>query len=68
MIHVLLGTRAQIIKMAPIMCLLQERGIEYNFIFMAQHRETIYEMLGNIDTDIVSATRMVFWRSGHSGP
>jgi UDP-N-acetylglucosamine 2-epimerase (non-hydrolysing) len=76
MIHLLLGTRAQIIKMAPVMHLLQERGIEYNFIFMAQHRETVYEMLddfslkhpdyvlGNIDTDIVSSARMVFWSCG----
>jgi len=76
MIHVLLGTRAQIIKMAPIMHLLHNRGIEYNFIFMAQHRETVYEMLddfslkhpdyvlGNVDTDIVSSTRMVFWSLG----
>lgn len=76
MIHVLLGTRAQIIKMAPIMHLLQKRGIDYNFIFMAQHRETVYEMLdtfalkhpdyvlGNIDSDIVSSTRMVFWSFG----
>ena len=76
MIHVLLGTRAQIIKMAPVMHLLQKRRIDYNFIFMAQHRETVYEMLdnfalkhpdhvlGNIDSDIVSSTRMAFWSLG----
>ena len=76
MIHVLLGTRVQVIKMTPIMHLLQKRGVDYNFIFMAQHRDTVYEMLddfglkhpdyvlGNIEGDIVSSTRMAFWSFG----
>lgn len=73
MIHVLLGTRAQVIKMAPVMHLLQQRGVDYNFIFMAQHRATIYEMLdefdlkhpdhvlGDIGADIVSSRSMARW-------
>ncbi len=73
MIHILLGTRAQLIKMFPIMHLLQHRGIEYNFVFLAQHKETIYEMLddfglkrpdyilGDLDTDIVSSRKMLAW-------
>lgn len=73
MIHVLLGTRAQVIKMVPIMHLMQRRGIEYNFIFMAQHRATVYEILDDfglkhpdyilrdIGSDIVRSTQMAAW-------
>lgn len=41
MIHIILGTKAQLIKMAPIMIEFQNRNIEYNFIFTGQHKETI---------------------------
>ena len=34
MIHVIVGTRAQIIKMAPVIKELENRGINYNFIFL----------------------------------
>ena len=73
MIHVLIGTRAQLIKMIPLMREMQDRGIDYNFIFMAQHHETIYEMLDDFDlkspdsvlcdegSDIVSAKQMALW-------
>lgn len=43
-IHIILGTRAQLIKMAPVMRLLQEKKIPYNFIFTGQHKETIEEL------------------------
>jgi UDP-N-acetylglucosamine 2-epimerase (non-hydrolysing) len=45
MIHVIIGTRAQLIKTAPIMAECQRIGIGYNFIFMAQHRQTIHEII-----------------------
>ena len=45
MLHVIIGTRAQIIKMAPVMKELEKRGIDYNFIFLAQHKETMYEIM-----------------------
>lgn len=73
MIHILIGTRAQLIKMIPIMHLLQEKGVDYNFIFMAQHHETIYEMLNDFGlkrpdytlcdtgTDIVTTSQMIKW-------
>ncbi len=73
MIHILIGTRAQLIKMIPIMKELQHRGIDYNFIFMAQHHATIYEMLAEFQLkepdyvlcdeagDIVSSKHMVLW-------
>ncbi len=41
MIHTFIGTKAQLIKMAPIMRRLQQRGIDYNFIFSGQHQATI---------------------------
>jgi hypothetical protein len=39
--HIVLGTKAQLVKMAPVMaeCVWQE--ISCNFIFASQHRETI---------------------------
>lgn len=37
MIHIIIGTKAQFIKTAPVMQLLTSRGIEYNFIDTGQH-------------------------------
>ncbi|MDD3647953.1 MAG: UDP-N-acetylglucosamine 2-epimerase [Candidatus Dojkabacteria bacterium] len=51
----------------------QKRGIKYNFVFLAQHKETMYEMmdkfgiqspnyvLGDVGKDITSAASMFFW-------
>jgi len=73
MIHILIGTRAQLIKMLPIMNDLDNRGIDYNFIFMAQHKATIYKILDQFkikrpdyvicDTnkDIVKTKEMIIW-------
>tara|TARA_B100000686_G_scaffold93392_1_gene99822 strand:- start:1291 stop:2379 length:1089 start_codon:yes stop_codon:yes gene_type:complete len=73
MIHVIIGTRAQIIKMAPVMKELEERDIDYNFIFLAQHKETMYEILtqfglktpniviGDLNKDITNVKDMIFW-------
>jgi UDP-N-acetylglucosamine 2-epimerase (non-hydrolysing) len=73
MIHILIGTRAQLIKMMPLMYEMREQNIDYNFVFMAQHRETIYEMLDDFDlklpdyvlcdtgVDIVSTKQMIVW-------
>jgi len=44
-IYAVIGTRAQLIKMAPLMSLMQKEGIEYDFIYTAQHRETIDQIL-----------------------
>ena len=41
MIHVFIGTKAQLIKMAPVMVELQRREIPYNFIFSGQHQATV---------------------------
>ena len=72
MIHVILGTKAQLIKMAPIMRLLQDRGVEYRFIATGQHRETMQDLLDNFGIrrpdvvlydgpDVTSIPRMALW-------
>jgi len=72
MIHIVIGTKAQLIKMAPIMKLLTDEGIEYNYISTGQHRETIDEILDNFGIkspditlyhgkDITSVVQMFFW-------
>jgi UDP-N-acetylglucosamine 2-epimerase (non-hydrolysing) len=40
-ISIIVGTKAQLIKIAPLMIELEKRQIEYNFIFTGQHKETI---------------------------
>lgn len=45
MIHFILGTRAQLIKTAPLMVECIERGVPYRFIYLAQHKETMAEMM-----------------------
>lgn len=73
MIHVIIGTRAQLIKTAPIMAECQRRDIPYNFIFLAQHRQTIYEIidlfgikrpdviLGDVGRDLSSVGDLAGW-------
>ena len=73
MLHIILGTRAQIIKMAPVMKELKDRGIPYNFIFLAQHKETMNEIMeqfeikkpdiviGDLGKDITHVLDMIFW-------
>jgi UDP-N-acetylglucosamine 2-epimerase (non-hydrolysing) len=73
MIHFIIGTRAQLIKTAPIMAECGKRAIPYNFIFFAQHRETIQEIidtfgikrpdciLGDIGKDISNVKTLLHW-------
>ena len=72
MIHIVLGTKAQLIKMAPVMVRLKERGLPYNFISTGQHRATMDEMLDEFGlkepdvvlytgADIVSLPQMFVW-------
>lgn len=44
-IYIVIGTRAQLIKMAPFMKLLEENKIGFEFIYTAQHQETISQIL-----------------------
>ena len=72
MIHVVIGTKAQLIKMAPVMKLLQDRDIPYNYISTGQHRETMDDIHGNFGLkqpdyrlyegrDITSVIQMAGW-------
>lgn len=72
MIHVILGTKAQLIKMAPLMALMQRENVPYNFIFTGQHQETINALRDNFalknpdyvlhsGQDITSIAKMFFW-------
>jgi len=72
MIHFFVGTKAQLIKTAPVMAELQNRSIEYNFVFSGQHQKTISDLLDNFgikqpDTtlhsgaDITSIAGMLKW-------
>jgi UDP-N-acetylglucosamine 2-epimerase (non-hydrolysing) len=48
-IHIFVGTKAQFIKMAPIMQELDRRGIDYNFIDAGQHASLTGELLDQFD-------------------
>jgi|MTBAKSStandDraft_2_1061841.scaffolds.fasta_scaffold30804_3 UDP-N-acetylglucosamine 2-epimerase (non-hydrolysing) len=72
MIHIIIGTKAQLIKMAPIMIRLRDRKIPYNFINTGQHKATMDDMLDDFGLkkpdltlyegpDITSITKMFFW-------
>lgn len=72
MIHFILGTKAQLIKTAPVMHQLTKEGISYNYIFTGQHKETMTEIEDNFKIkkpdytiyegdDIVSKKEMLFW-------
>jgi len=72
MIHVLLGTKAQLIKMAPVMRRMAERGVPYRYISTGQHRETVDDIHANFGirppdvllhagADIVAIPQMLRW-------
>lgn len=72
MIHIVLGTKAQLIKMAPVMRELSDRNIAYNYISTGQHKETIDDILDNFrikkpdhqlydGKDITSIFQMAAW-------
>jgi UDP-N-acetylglucosamine 2-epimerase (non-hydrolysing) len=45
MIHFIIGTRAQLFKMAPIMIRCREKGLAWRWVYTAQHKDTISETL-----------------------
>jgi len=72
MIHIIIGTKAQLVKMAPVMAHMASSGIQYNFIYTGQHRATIEEMLTDFGIknpditlydgkDITSIVEMIVW-------
>jgi len=72
MIHVVIGTKAQLIKMAPILYFLQKQNIPYNYISTGQHKAKIDDILANFGLrqpdyaiceadDITSIKKMMTW-------
>jgi UDP-N-acetylglucosamine 2-epimerase (non-hydrolysing) len=51
MIHIIIGTKAQLIKMAPVLVALRSEGLPYRFISTGQHRETMDDILENFGLD-----------------
>ncbi|MGD8813653.1 MAG: UDP-N-acetylglucosamine 2-epimerase [Anaerolineales bacterium] len=49
MIHIFIGTKAQLIKMAPIMRELDSRGIRYNYIDSGQHSDLTKGILSEFE-------------------
>lgn len=45
MIHFVIGTRAQLFKMTPIMLECEKRGLEWRWVYAAQHRDTFDQTL-----------------------
>lgn len=45
MIHFIVGTRAQLFKMAPIMLECQKRKLSWRWVYTAQHKETMEQTL-----------------------
>ncbi len=76
MVHLVIGTRAQLVKMGPVMAALARRGMPYRLILTAEHRETMGSMLemygvrqpeivlGDLGRDITSARQLVPWFAG----
>lgn len=71
-IFIVIGTKAQLIKMAPIMIELDKKKIDYRFIFTGQHKETIQELVDTFHLkvpdyilykgeDITKVPQMAFW-------
>lgn len=72
MIHIIVGTKAQLVKMAPVMSCLVKHGVPYNFIYTGQHQDTIDEMIVDFGLklpdvvlysgkDITSVFSMLLW-------
>jgi UDP-N-acetylglucosamine 2-epimerase (non-hydrolysing) len=49
MVHVLIGTRAQLIKMAPVLHALEKQRLPVNLVLTGQHRVTMQELLDDFD-------------------
>jgi UDP-N-acetylglucosamine 2-epimerase (non-hydrolysing) len=72
MVYVVLGTKAQLIKMAPVMLEMRSAGVGYRLISTGQHRETMDDLLANFGLpdpdyrlydgrDITSVLAMSLW-------
>jgi UDP-N-acetylglucosamine 2-epimerase (non-hydrolysing) len=71
-IHAIIGTKAQLIKMAPVLRAIRERGGSYRYISTGQHSETMDDILADFQLsgpdyrlykgrDITSIPAMLGW-------
>lgn len=75
MIHFVIGTRAQLFKMTPIMLECEKRGLEWRWIYAAQHKDTFQQTLDffglppadytvvDWDTEAKTVSKMLVWTS-----
>ncbi|MEX2480790.1 MAG: UDP-N-acetylglucosamine 2-epimerase [Gammaproteobacteria bacterium] len=56
MIVCVIGTRAQLIKMAPVLVALERAGLGYTLILTGQHRATMFELLAEFGIATVPIT------------
>ena len=72
MIHIIIGTKAQFIKMAPVIKGLESGGIPFNLINLGQHSETVKKLIKQFDApvpdfefscnrDVVTIPGMIKW-------
>ncbi|MCB1582677.1 MAG: UDP-N-acetylglucosamine 2-epimerase (non-hydrolyzing) [Xanthomonadales bacterium] len=72
MITCIIGTRAQLIKMAPVIRELEARELKFQILLTGQHKETINTILNDFDIktepielekpkEVSSVFRMMFW-------
>lgn len=76
MIHIFVGTKAQFIKMAPVMQELQQRGVNYNFIDAGQHASLTGDLIKQFnlrepdvrlrqsETSITTLVQAAVWTAG----
>jgi UDP-N-acetylglucosamine 2-epimerase (non-hydrolysing) len=60
MLITFIGTRAQLIKMAPVLLLIEEGGLPHHLVFTGQHKETMTQLLA----DFGIKTRPVYLYEG----
>jgi UDP-N-acetylglucosamine 2-epimerase len=77
MIHIFIGTKAQLIKMAPVIQELDRRAIRYNLIDGGQHAALVSELIGQFglrrpdislgkeETNVDSITKALNWTGTH---
>jgi UDP-N-acetylglucosamine 2-epimerase (non-hydrolysing) len=73
MIHFVVGTRAQLLKLAPVMRECERRGLAWRWVYTAQHRDTVQQILDTFglhppdhvvvswDTEAKSMSTMTRW-------
>lgn len=72
MIHVVIGTKAQLVKMCPVLREMEAQGVPYNFIFTGQHQKTVDDIRDNFSIkgpdvvlykgkDVDSIASMLVW-------